>query len=138
VHVDVFRRGPGDSWPPAGKIALLLRAENFPDLSCGVQCTYLEFRRLARADEPDANPPLQYRQYRTCEELIDANGAQIYWRQPGMEFIGNVNVSADGVINQWLLVDDTPENWTATWVLTDWGLVGLTPIRCGRMTVAPS
>jgi hypothetical protein len=138
VTVGVFRGSTGEAWPPEGKLAFWVRASGFPQIRCGLQCTYLELRRLARADEPNASPPMKYIQYRTCEELINqAGGPMIYWRQPGMELIGNVNIGADGTINQWLLVDDTPDNWNATWVLTDWGYAGLVPIRCGKVIVSP-
>jgi len=133
VTIDVYRPGPEDAWAPEGKLVFHLRAEGFPSINCGVQCTYLVLRRLSTASEPTEGPPFAFR---TCEELNSVGQPQIPRDQPGLQEIGNVEIGDDHAMSEVLLVDDTPENWNATWVLTDEGLGGYVPIRCGEVVVA--
>jgi hypothetical protein len=134
VTVDVFRGTPGESWPPQGKLVFWLRARDFPRIRCGgeQQCA-LQFFRLATSSQQAGNPPFEYR---TCEELINASAPLIGFNQPGLERIGEVR-HPDGVINALLVVDDTPENRAATWVLTETSLTAWEPLRCGNVTVSP-
>jgi hypothetical protein len=134
VTVDVFRGTPGESWPPQGKLVFWLRARDFPRIRCGgeQQCA-LKLQRLATSSQQAGNPPFEYR---TCEELIDARAPLISWDQPGLELVGMVD-HPGGVINALLLVDDTPENRAATWVLTETSLTADEPLRCGKVIVSP-
>jgi hypothetical protein len=122
VSVNVYRADPGDAWPPAGKLAIWLRATDFPTINCGVQCTYLELR----------NPPIEYR---SCDELINERAPLIPQDQEGLELIGRVDIDNEHAINEVLLIDDIPENRSATWVLTDSGIGSYIPIRCGKVSI---
>jgi hypothetical protein len=133
VTVDVFRGTPEESWPPQGKLVLWLRARGFPEINCGVQCDYLELRRLATSSQQTGNPP---EEFRACDELINASDTVIRRAQPGVEPIGRVPIGADGTINALLLIEDTPENLAATWVLTDETIGGYNAIRCGKVIVS--
>jgi hypothetical protein len=134
VFIDVYRPEPGDAVIPEGKLAFHLRAEGFPEINCGVQCTYLVLRRLSTASQPAEGPPAAFR---TCEELSAVSQPQIPRDQPGLQEVGRVEIGDDHAIGEVLLVEDTPENWNATWVLTDEGLGGYIAIRCGKVVVTP-
>ncbi len=126
--IHAFRPNPGDAWPPPRMLALWVRADHIPQLNAGVApgSAAVYFWRL-KNDLPEYGMP------RTCEE-IPAQGLIVLLKPAWALHIGE-----DRTVNEVLLVDDTPENQDASWVIaretSNYGW--FVPIRCGALPVAP-
>ncbi len=137
--IHAYRADPDDAWPPPGTLALWVRAENIPPASVGFGIgnspppALMYLVRLFGAVEP-VRPDMG--EYRTCEEMVAAGGRIV---SPS-HVIASLHVGDDRVISEAVLVDDTPENRDASWVITAAtarAFVYLSPLRCGALTVVP-
>jgi len=135
--IHAYRADPDDAWPPPGTLALWVRADHIPPASVGLgsppQPALMYLTRLFGALEP-VRPGLG--EYRTCEDMVTAGGRALSLAH----VVASLHVGDDGIIGQVVLVDDTPENREASWVIAAatgraWPYFG--PIRCGALTVAP-
>ncbi len=155
VTVEVFRPAPGDAWPPAGQLGLRLRAENIPDIGCW-RAPWFEdcsdswrstvyLARLRLSSEP-TSPDYNWEYPSSCDPYQNPDLPLPLVR--AKEYRGPLVVTPDGFLDAFLTIDDTPDNWQASWVLTTAALPvypGLPTdpsahrivLRCGTITVAP-
>ncbi len=90
-------------------------------------------RLYGPSDEPRGLPPWSYR---SCDEI---KGEGIVSTTGGEGH--RITLTPDRVLDALTTIDDTPENWQASWALTPVeniaNLFGAHAIRCGAITVTP-
>jgi hypothetical protein len=127
--IHAFRRDPGDAWPPQGKVALWVRAENIPPLRTAPD----ESVYLMRLFAPQEAAPA-YGGVRTCGELAANTGRLPFY--PAL-VIGHLRIGDDRTLNQVVLADDTPEVRQSSWaIVNNDAFYSGQAIRCGEMIFA--
>jgi hypothetical protein len=139
VTVEVFRPNPGDAWPAPGQLGLRLHAENIPAFAPNADPvpgprpnTMWLIRLYGPAEELPALPW----SYRSCDEI---KGDGIV--STGIKGAHTITLTPARVLDALITIDDTPENWRASWVLTTMdnfaNFAGAYAVRCGTITVPP-
>ena len=147
VTVEVFRHDPGDTWPPPGQLGLWLHADSIPVFQAPLPADdpWLRTVTLVRLLGPSEKVTGAMPEFRNCDEI---KGTGEIWTF-GHEF-GRFGLSPDPAkagtfapdrtLSALVTIDDTAENWQASWVLATEG-TGLLhtsyAIRCGTITLTP-